>query len=156
MTTAKIAHGGRVPDALAARQDHRFCHVLASESSRQVGTSLGLALATTRTAVGAVTLFAPSLAHLWVGPAAQTNGGKVLARSLAARDIALGVGALLSAKRPKRLRRWVALAAVGDLVDALGTITGGVPSRPRVVVSAFSFGAVAAGLVAVSQLSPAK
>lgn len=138
----------------------RLDHGLASGGrpvacAAELGRLVGLALAVTRTSIGAVTFVAPSLARLWVGPTGCTDGGKVLSRSLAARDIALGAGALLAANRPKRLRTWVALAALGDLTDALGTMTGGVPSRPRALVTVASLGAVAAGAVAVAKLSAA-
>ncbi|HET9060398.1 MAG TPA: hypothetical protein VFN61_10795 [Acidimicrobiales bacterium] len=153
MSAARIAVNGRALDALELRLDHGMPRAIDQIKPISAGTSLGVSLAAVRTAVGAVTFLAPSLTHFWVGPAARTAGGKVLSRSLAGRDIALGVGALLAAKHPKRLRRWVVLAAVGDLADALGTMTGGVPSRPRVLVTLLSLGAVATGVVAVSRLS---
>ena len=49
-------------------------------------------LAIIRTAIGAITLLAPSLARLWVGAPGRTAGGKILSRSLAVREIVLGGG----------------------------------------------------------------
>jgi hypothetical protein len=53
------------------------------------------ALAAARTALGVVALASPQLVgRPWVGDAAEGTPGRVLARALGGRDLALGVGAL--------------------------------------------------------------
>ena len=121
-----------------------------SKNARDVG----LLLAIIRTAIGAITLLAPSLARLWVGAPGRTAGGKILSRSLAVREIVLGGGALLATSDRERLRMWLAAGAVGDCVDALGTAsTSELPKWPRVLVTLGSGAAAVAGGAAVLSLS---
>ena len=56
--------------------------------------AIALAVGALRAGVGAVTLVAPSWASLWVGPGGSSVESRVLSRSLAARDISLGAGAV--------------------------------------------------------------
>ncbi|MGH9107223.1 MAG: hypothetical protein ACRDZX_15610 [Acidimicrobiales bacterium] len=114
---------------------------------------MGVALGGTRVLLGVALLAAPSLARLWVGAAGRTPGGRVLSRSLAARDLALGAGAIFARGHPERLRTWVSLAALGDLVDTLGTAAASGLAKPaRVLVTLSSAGAAAAGTVAAFSL----
>jgi hypothetical protein len=115
---------------------------------------VGLALATIRTAIGVVTLLAPSLARLWVGAPGRTAGGKTLSRALAVREIVLGAGTLMATSDRGRLRMWLAAGAFADGVDALGTAsTSGLPKWPRVLVTLSSGAAAVAGGAAAVSLS---
>jgi hypothetical protein len=123
------------------------------DQARQVG----LLLAMIRTAIGLTTLVAPSLARLWVGAPGATPGGRALSRSLAAREIVLGCGALFSGSNSVRLRTWLAAGALCDCVDSVGTAsTPGLPRAPRVLVTLTSGAAAVAGGVAALSLPAQK
>ncbi|MGH2688383.1 MAG: hypothetical protein ACRDKW_06205, partial [Actinomycetota bacterium] len=90
-------------------------------SRKDDGGPFWLALA--RTALGATALVAPeALGRFWVGGPAGRAGVRVLARALAARDLALGVGALGSLEDPQASRRWLRAGALADAGDALATV----------------------------------
>jgi hypothetical protein len=117
---------------------------------------VGLLLAAIRTAIGVIALLAPSLARVWVGPPGASPGGKTLSRSLAAREVVLGGGALMAGSDPDRLRTWLSAAALCDAVDALGTAgTPRLPGWPRLFVTISSAtAAVAGGAAALSLPAP--
>src|SRR6516165_152288 len=76
----------------------------ASRAARQV--ALGLAAA--RVGVGLTAVVMPKLvARPWVGAEAEGLGAAVLGRALGGRDIALGLGLLLAARRDRPLRGWL-------------------------------------------------
>jgi hypothetical protein len=77
-----------------------------------------------RAAIGAAAIVAPGLLKTWIGAPAATPGGRVAARALGARDLALGVGTYLAlAEDPKVAgKRWLQLCAASDAVDALATL----------------------------------
>ena len=69
---------------------------------------LALAVAGLRLVLGITALAVPERAgRAWVGESARGRGPAVLLRAMGARDIALGAGALLSARQGRDLRRWV-------------------------------------------------
>lgn len=60
------------------------------------------ALAAARTGIGVVALVSPEVVgRPWVGDAAGTAQGRVLARALGGRDLALGLGALTALRRAR-------------------------------------------------------
>jgi len=82
------------------------------------------ALAVNRTAFGAKYLLQPkSAGDSWIGRAARLPGTQVMVRSQAARDIALGAGALaaLARRRDGEARAWMAAHALSDGVDTVAT-----------------------------------
>ncbi|HEY3735604.1 MAG TPA: hypothetical protein VGL63_16980 [Streptosporangiaceae bacterium] len=86
------------------------------------------AVAAGRVAIGVVALAAPPLvARPWVGAAADSAEGRVLARALGGRDLALGIGALIALQPPAA---GAGLATAGsadadaDLADAELVIAG--------------------------------
>ncbi|HEY2442447.1 MAG TPA: hypothetical protein VGI31_04895 [Streptosporangiaceae bacterium] len=109
------------------------------------------AVAAGRVAIGVVALAAPPLvARPWVGPMADSAEGRVLARALGGRDLALGIGALAALHAPaiavgsaaagpattgpaatgadvtgssaaRPAATWVGVAAVADAFDLLAT-----------------------------------
>jgi hypothetical protein len=111
----------------------------------------GGALATGRIAIGAALCVAPSIAVQWAGEDARTPGVRMITRALGARDAALGIGALASARQPSQLRRWLILGGACDAADFAATLAGP-PSSARSLVLALAAGAavtsVAAALVA--------
>ncbi len=78
-----------------------------------------------RLALGVGLVLAPGrLGRGWIGDDAEHASTKVLTRSLGARDIALGGGALLALRRDGgtgAARSWLQAAVVADVVDAVGT-----------------------------------
>lgn len=82
-------------------------------------------IAAARVALGIGATLAPGLvARLQFGT--DTPSLRVTMRMLGARDLALGVGALLAARHgSKGLRGWVEAGALADGVDALAFLGGG-------------------------------
>ena len=82
------------------------------------------ALAVNRVAFGAGYLLQPGRAgDSWIGRAARKPGTQVMIRSQAARDIALGIGALaaLAHRRDREARAWMAAHALADGADTAVT-----------------------------------
>jgi len=114
-----------------------------------------VALAAARTAIGVVALASPPLVgRPWVGDAADATSGRVLARALGGRDLALGLGALaavrqlpLAGSSPRAAGLWVGMGALADSVDLLATATAWdrLPPVGRWLVAASAGGAAAAG-----------
>lgn len=119
------------------------------------GRALALLVARLRLALGVVAMAAPELAlRPWVGDAGRGPARRVLARSLGARDVALGLGVLMAARRQAPLRGWVEAGALADTGDVLATAIafGRLPQAGRVLVLALSAGAASAGALAARAL----
>lgn len=85
------------------------------------------AMAAGRVAIGLTALAWPSvLARPWVGAAADNVATQVFARSLGARDLALGLGALAALQRPDgepaSASAWVAAGALSDSLDVAASL----------------------------------
>jgi hypothetical protein len=94
---------------------------------------------------------APKLvARPWIGAEAGGLGAAVLGRALGGRDIALGLGLLLAARRDRPLRGWAEAGALADLVDAATTAWafGRLPERGRLLVLASAATAGVTGALA--------
>jgi hypothetical protein len=83
---------------------------------------LAVAHATTRTAIGAGLLVAPSVGRPWFGPVVNDGGGRVALQAFAVRDALVGVGMLQSLRKGYRVRHWFRLALAFELVDAAATM----------------------------------
>jgi hypothetical protein len=111
------------------------------------------AVAAGRVAIGVVALTAPPLvARPWVGEAAGSAEGRVLARALGGRDLALGLGALAALTGQSAAgsaMTWVGLAAVADACDTVATVVAWrkLPAT-KWLVAATAAGAAAIGAVA--------
>lgn len=121
------------------------------------GPARGLALwvAAARIGLGLVAAVAPTVvARPWIGDDAHRPGAMVLGRALGGRDLALGLGPLLAARRGAPLRGWVEAAALADLVDTGATLVAfrRLPRRGRWLVLASAGAAAAAGAVAARSL----
>lgn len=115
---------------------------------------LALTVAGLRVALGAVAMVAPDMAlRPWVGRGTGAER-RVLARSLGARDVALGLGAVLAAARRAPLRGWVEAGSLADAGDVVGTALafGRLPRVGRVLVLGAAAGAAAAGALAAPSL----
>ncbi len=77
-----------------------------------------------RVGIGVTALVAPSaLAAPWVGRGARTPAARLLARTMAGRDLALGAGAVRAlARSDDEARAWVALGGTADVVDTVATL----------------------------------
>lgn len=113
---------------------------------------LAISIAGVRAAVGASCLLVPAMAKFWVGPGTFTPGAKILSRSLAGRDVAMGLGTGMADRTS--LRKWTALSAFCDAVDALGTFAGykGLGGGRRFTVTVVSAASAVAGFVAAANL----
>ncbi len=98
-----------------------------------------------RVGIGVSAIVAPTLmARPWIGAEAGGPGGRLLARTMGGRDLALGVGALRAlGVSDAEARPWVALGGMADAVDALATVLafGTLPRRSRWGILAVTVGA---------------
>jgi hypothetical protein len=122
------------------------------------------ALAAARTAIGVVALASPALVgRPWVGAAANGTPGRVLARALGGRDLALGLGTLAALQQiplagpdhsDSVAGLWVGLGAMADSLDVLATAIAWdeLPSIGRWLVAASAGGAAVTGAAAAWSL----
>ena len=122
------------------------------------------ALAAARTAIGVVALTSPALVgRPWVGAAADGTHGRVLARALGGRDLALGLGTLAALQQiplagtdhsDSVAGLWVGLGALADSLDVLATAIAWdeLPSVGRWLVAASAGGAAVTGAAAAWSL----
>lgn len=125
--------------------------------SRSFRRRVGRGLALARTALGVVAVTTPaSVARPWVGPLADEPNARLLGRALGGRDLALGIGALLSRDQPDAHRLWLTAGAIADSADVAATMMhfGSLPKRSRWTVLAAAAGGVALALVALSDADP--
>jgi hypothetical protein len=105
-----------------------------------------------RVGFGLVLTAAPlRLTRTWLGADAERTGAQILARSLGARDLALGLGALAADR--DQVERWLLGGMIADASDLVAT--AGAPSLPhrgRVLGSLAAGVGLAAGVVAVGAL----
>jgi hypothetical protein len=111
-----------------------------------------------RVALGVTAISLPQLPlRPWVGDRRGDQGAVVLARALGARDLALGLGAVLAVRHEVPARGWVEAGGLADTGDALFTVLSfrHLPTRGRwAVLAAASGGAVAALLAATGVDGP--
>ena len=118
-------------------------------------------IAAGRVALGLTALFWPSVpARPWVGAAGDDLAARVFGRALGARDLALGLGALIALQRTPaeagEAVRWVAAGAVSDALDVAASVSSwpDLPRAGRWLVAASAGGAAltgAAGALALRQ-----
>jgi hypothetical protein len=116
------------------------------DQARQIAEAIAIG----RIAIGIVALVAPTVPlRPWVGrDFAWQPRAKLLARSLGARDLALGAGGLVALRDGdrERARRWFAAQGVTDAVDLVATVAArDVPLPARLFA-----GLVAAGSAAIA------
>jgi hypothetical protein len=106
-----------------------------------------------RVAFGSVLFFMPAkTAKMWSAQGADTPAAVVASRGMGARDIALGLGALLAIGNDKPARGWIEAAALSDLLDAA---SAALSFRRLPPVRAFLMGVSAAGAAMLGmQLAP--
>jgi hypothetical protein len=76
-----------------------------------------------RVGLGAALMIAPArAAGGWVGAAADTPAGRVLAFAVGARDVAVGGGTLLALQRGTGARDWLRASVAADAADCFATL----------------------------------
>jgi hypothetical protein len=115
-------------------------------------------LACARMAVGVTLLVAPARGgSLWIGPWSRDRAAKMVIRSAAARDLALGMGTYQALAEGSPVRPWVLAGVISDGVDAVATIAAirqvGARRALPVIVAAAASAAYAASVA--DQLDPA-
>ena len=122
------------------------------------GRMLAAAIGAGRVLFGLALLASPrSLGRSWIGPAAETAGGTAAVRAVGARDLVLGLGVLLAARRGAPLRGWVEAGVAADSADVAITLAGfgGLPPMGRLVTLATAgASAIVGGIVARSLDEP--
>lgn len=110
-----------------------------------------VAVAAGRVALGVTALAWPSVpARPWVGAGSDDVTARVFGRALGARDIALGLGALiaLADKNSGSARTWLAAGALCDSLDVAASAASwrDLPRVGRWLVAASAGGAAVAGV----------
>lgn len=122
---------------------------LTRAQSRQLAQGLAVA----RIALGLTAMTLPDLPlRLWLGRRGHDPAVRLVGRALGARDLALGMGALLSMRHDAPVRGWVEAGGMADAGDFGATLVG-FSLLPRVgrwaVLAAAAGGAGAARLASV-------
>lgn len=111
---------------------------------------IGSLIAAGRIAVGATLLVRPDIPlRPWIGDRRDDAGALAIGRALGARDLALGLGAVLAGRRERPVRGWVEAGALADAADAVATLVAfrRLPSPGRwLILGAAAASAIAAGL----------
>jgi hypothetical protein len=119
---------------------------------RDQARQLAEATAWVRIAVGVTALVAPTVPlRPWVGrDFAWQPRAKLLARSLGARDLALGIGVVLALRHDAPVRGWVEGGGVADAGDAFATLLsfGELPKGSRWLFLLSAAGAAASARLA--------
>jgi hypothetical protein len=105
--------------------------------ARVEARDLALSQARGRMVVGAALLLAPGWAgKRWIGGAADDPAVKVITRALGARDLAIGLGAVIALDRGTPARGWFEAAALSDTVDLVATVLArdAIPNAARKAV----------------------
>ena len=119
--------------------------------------ALARGLAINRIAFGASLVALPALAGpTWVGAvAAARPGTRLFARAIGARDVALGLGALMAMGDAQSARRWFQGHAISDGIDFLATAAAGsdLPTGPRLFALGMAGGSTAIALAYARSLA---
>jgi hypothetical protein len=119
---------------------------------RDQARQIAEAVAWGRIAIGVTALLAPTAPlRPWVGrDFAWQPRAKLLARSLGARDLALGIGVILALRHDAPVRGWVEGSGFADAGDVLATLLafGKLPKGGRWLVLLSAGGAAALARVA--------
>lgn len=119
--------------------------------------TLAITLSRMRIAIGVTALAFPQLAPPALAGRKAAGIEPYLSRMLGARDLALGLGAVIALDRGAPVRGWLEGAAVSDAVDAVATLLARRHLTPLAVKAtvAFAGGAAVAGAYLSRRLDPA-
>ncbi|HMC41556.1 MAG TPA: hypothetical protein VKI20_00995 [Acidimicrobiales bacterium] len=119
-------------------------------SSREEARAGARSLAWARVALGVAAFALPRLpATPWIGKDASRPSSRLLSRALGARDVALGLGALVAVSRDLPVRGWLEAGGLADAGDVAATLLGweSAPVLGRWLVLAAAGGGVVASAV---------
>ncbi|WP_439676945.1 hypothetical protein [Embleya sp. MST-111070] len=114
----------------------------------RLGRAAALAWGGARTALGVVALLdPPRVARPWIGDDANRTGALVFARALGGRDLALGLGTMITAARGEPIRLWALMAAAADVGDVLITAAHAkaLPRGHRTIIATLAAGSALLG-----------
>jgi hypothetical protein len=117
--------------------------------------SLATVQAAGRLVLGAGLTVAPALvAGRWVGGAADTRDGQVLAVGLGARDVAIALGTLHALRTRRGAHAWLRAGIVADAADLVATLRArdDLPALAAPAVAASAGGSVLLGAYLQSAL----
>jgi hypothetical protein len=90
-----------------------------------------------RVAIGSVLTVAPVISKpLWVRSRDFTPGVRLFGRMTGARDLAIGLGGLVTLNRPDALRPWLVAGMIADATDIVAAVMEG-DGLPRTAVPIF-------------------
>ena len=122
-------------------------------TGREGATRLGAA----RMAFGVAALAAPTtFGRAWIGDEAGSSVVAVITRAFGVRDVALGLGAVLAARRGAPVRGWVEAGLLCDACDVIATLTSGLPPVKKVPIAASALTAVVGGVLSLQGLEAAQ
>ncbi|MFM8527037.1 MAG: hypothetical protein ACKOBH_02800 [bacterium] len=106
-----------------------------------------------RILIGSAFVVAPGKAgEGWVGDTALSDGG-VMARAFGARDIALGVAAIIAERERRGLAPLLAVGVMVDAVDCAATLAAGdrIPRQARMVSATLAAAATHNGVLLLAR-----
>lgn len=118
---------------------------------------LALAVARGRVAFGLAAVAAPGLTTRVMGRRRESGGmAPLFARMLGGRDVALGLGVVISLDRGKPVRGWLEGGVLADAVDTVATVLAREEMSPVALTAAAGLGAASAilGVVLSRRLDP--
>ncbi len=107
------------------------------------------AIATARIGAGVVFVVAPKWSmRKWTGEFSDTAAGRMGARGLGGRDLAIGIGTIRALQTGRGARDWVRAGALADATDALAVLSafGRLPKIRRLLYLASAVGATYLGI----------
>ncbi|MDQ4143685.1 MAG: hypothetical protein M3198_08055 [Actinomycetota bacterium] len=119
-------------------------------NEKEIARLLGLA----RVGLGLATFLMPKKAvRVWIGQEAKPYPTNMITRSLAIRDLSLGIGLLTALEKDTAARGWLEAGALADMGDAVSTLgTRELPGLRRLVVFAAAIAAAAVGMQAAAEI----
>jgi hypothetical protein len=117
---------------------------------------IALALARGRIGFGIAAVVFPGLTARLLGGRKATGVEPLLARMVGARDLTLGLGAVIALDRGAPVRGWIEGAAVSDAVDAAASLLAKKRMSPRAfrATIALASGSAALGVYLSRRLDP--
>jgi hypothetical protein len=107
---------------------------------------LALTIARGRIAIGIAAVIVPGLASRALSGRKAEGIEPLLARMLGARDLTLGLGAVIALDRGAPVRGWIEGAAVSDTVDAVASLLARKRMSPRAFTGTFALASGSAAL----------
>lgn len=112
-------------------------------------------MAVARIGLGVAGLIAPRvLGRAWIGTEGASARVAQITRAFAARDMALGLGALIAVQRDAPVRGWIEAGLVCDLADTASSMGGAVGRIKKALLAGAALVAVAGGILSLRGLEP--